>query len=264
MTRNPKTMLLVIVALIVGAVLVIFGPPAVKKDPRLGLDLKGGTRLTLEARPTTDVPKITPEVMSSLHSVIEKRVNKLGISESVVQRAGDKRLLVEIPGVKDPDEARAMLGKVGKLEFRVMENDEWVPSGVSGKDLASAALGADTTGNWSIDFTLNSQGAKSFGDLTTKLAPKNEALGIFWLGGLGDGVGVYGGVLPQERPDCGRGIGGLFSAVLCHIFNAGRDIYTGRYCRVYSQYRHGRGCQYFNFRTHQGRNREWAFFVESH
>lgn len=182
MTRNPKTMLLVIVALIVGAVLVIFGPPAVKKDPRLGLDLKGGTRLTLEARPTTDVPKITPEVMSSLHSVIEKRVNKLGISESVVQRAGDKRLLVEIPGVKDPDEARAMLGKVGKLEFRVMENDEWVPSGVSGKDLASAALGADTTGNWSIDFTLNSQGAKSFGDLTTKLAPKNEALGIFFDG----------------------------------------------------------------------------------
>ena len=199
-------MLLVIMVLVIGATLVIFGPEGFRKAPRLGLDLKGGTRLTLQAMPTHDVPKITPEVMSSLHSVIEKRVNKLGISESVVQRSGDVRLLVEIPGVKDPDEARRMLGRVGKLEFRILQNGEWVPSGVSGKDLTHAELSSSGSGSgsWAIHFELNSEGAQKFGDLTAKLAPTHELLGIFFDGVKQSAPAVQTPILQGEGEITGR------------------------------------------------------------
>ncbi|MDX2085455.1 MAG: protein translocase subunit SecD [Candidatus Melainabacteria bacterium] len=175
MLKNPKVLLIIVLALLVGAVFTI-----VKKEPRLGLDLKGGIRLTLEAVATTDVPEITPQVMDSLHFIIEKRVNGLGISESIVQRTGEKRLIVEVPGIQNPEEAKRMLGKVGKLEFKKREGANWVATGLSGKDLKSARLGTLQNGQWIIEFELNGQGAQRFGELTTQLAPQQEALGIFF------------------------------------------------------------------------------------
>lgn len=188
LNRNPKAVLLLVVVLVVGALVTIFGAGSQfqKKEPRLGLDLKGGTRLTLEAEPSKDVPVIDKTVMNSLYYVIEKRVNGMGIAESIVQKAGNDRLIVEIPGVKDPDEAKAVLGRVGKLEFRTLEPklDAWIPSGVSGSDLASAQLGANASGTgkaeWTIEFQLNDKGKDKFADLTTKLAMKKEPLGIFF------------------------------------------------------------------------------------
>ncbi|MGE0201076.1 MAG: protein translocase subunit SecD [Candidatus Melainabacteria bacterium] len=177
MFNNPKVVLLIILAIVVGALVTVF-----KQPPRLGLDLKGGSRLTLEALPTADVPKITPQVMKSLHFVLEKRVNGMGIGEAVVQRAGEKRMIVEIPGVKDPAEARKMLGRVGNLEFRRQENGVWVSSGVSGKDLEKAEIGNTQNGEWLILFTLKSEGARKFGDLTAEMAPNREPLGIFFDG----------------------------------------------------------------------------------
>lgn len=181
MFKNPKIMMLVILALVAGAILTI-----VNKPPVLGLDLRGGTRLTLEATPTDSVPTITPSVMDSLHTVIEKRVNKLGVAEAVVQKAGKDRLLVEIPGITDPNEARKMLGKTGNLEFKTEDpkTGEWVSSGISGKDLAKADVSQDGGGKWIIQFELNSVGAQKFGELTAKLAPTHEKLGIFFDGEL--------------------------------------------------------------------------------
>ena len=176
MFKNPKTALLFILALVVGAGYYAYTQPA-----RLGLDLKGGTRLTLEAQPTADVKKITPDVMDSLHAVIDRRVNGLGIAESIVQKAGEKRLIVEIPGIQNPEEARQMLGKVGKLEFRrQLANGSWQPSGVSGKDLARANVSTSGGGGWQIDFELNGQGTDKFGKLTTELAQGRQLLGIFF------------------------------------------------------------------------------------
>ncbi len=178
MFKNPKVVLLIILALVMASIFTFM-----KQSPKLGLDLKGGTRLTLEATETESVPEITSDVMTSLQFVLERRVNGLGIGEAVVQRAGEKRMLIEIPGVQDPDEAKAMLGRVGNLEFkRVNEAGEWISSGVSGKDLARAEVGADQGGQWMIQFELNSEGTNKFGDLTTELAPKNEPLGIFFDG----------------------------------------------------------------------------------
>lgn len=85
-------------------------------ETRLGLDLVGGVQALLEA----DLPAetaVTPEQMSTATRIIENRVNGLGVSESVVQQAGDRRIVVELPGEKDPEKALATLRQTSLLEF---------------------------------------------------------------------------------------------------------------------------------------------------
>jgi preprotein translocase subunit SecD len=180
MFKNPKINLIIIL------VLVMFSIWTIVKDHQnihLGLDLKGGTRLTLEAEPTADVPTVTRPIMDSLQSVIERRVNGMGIGESVVQRSGERRLIVEIPGVKDPEEAKRRLGRVGNLEFKTLsEKGEWVNTGVSGKDFKKADVATTQNGEWIVQFELTDQGSQKFGELTSKLAPTHAQLGIFFDG----------------------------------------------------------------------------------
>ena len=181
-SKTPQLKFMFVLLLIAGSLYYAF-----HNTPRLGLDLVGGTRLTLEAQTNKEVPAITRPIMDSLQTVIEQRVNKFGVSEAIVQRAGEKRLLIEIPDVKNPDEARKQLGKVGNLEFkRQNPNGTWVASGVSGKDLKIAELEPDpeTPGAWAIHFILNGSGTQKFGKLTTELAPTQAKLGIFFDGDL--------------------------------------------------------------------------------
>jgi preprotein translocase subunit SecD len=173
--KSPLKLLFILVLLAAAVV------TAVKHPPKLGLDLKGGTRLTLQGMPTAAVPVLNDTVMDSLHYRIEQRVNQFGISEAIVQKAGDNRLLVEIPGVTSPEEAKKQLGKVGNLTFKTEGADgTWLASGVGGKDLKSARLDTTQGGQWLIAFELTSEGAKTFSQLTQKLAPKNDKLGIFF------------------------------------------------------------------------------------
>ncbi|MBY0449385.1 MAG: protein translocase subunit SecD [Cyanobacteria bacterium] len=175
--QNPKVMFIVVLALVIGAVFTLM-----KQEPHLGLDLKGGIRLTMEAVPSADIPVVTQDVMDSLQFVIEKRVNALGIGESIVQKAGDKRIIVEIPGIKDPEEAKKMIGRVGNLEFKKMVKGEWVNTGVSGKDLSKAQVGTGQGNEWIIGFELNAKGSEKFGNVTTELANGHQPLGIFFDG----------------------------------------------------------------------------------
>jgi len=85
---------------------------------RLGLDLQGGTQLTLQAQTTAAVPEITPEKLEAVRSVVERRINALGVSESVVQTIGRDQLLVQLPGVSDPAQAERVLGGTAQLDFR--------------------------------------------------------------------------------------------------------------------------------------------------
>ena len=87
--KNKLILFWVIVALAITSIIVICTKPT-----KLGLDLVGGSRLVLEAQPING-GEVTPDMMSSLQFAIENRVNKLGVAETVVQRAGDKRLVVE-------------------------------------------------------------------------------------------------------------------------------------------------------------------------
>jgi preprotein translocase subunit SecD len=85
---------------------------------RLGLDLQGGTQLTLQVKTTEAVPEITPEKLQGVQTVVENRVNELGVSEAIVQTVGEDQLLVQLPGVQDPDEAERILGTTAQLDFR--------------------------------------------------------------------------------------------------------------------------------------------------
>lgn len=79
---------------------------------RLGLDLQGGTQVLMKADGIVD-----KEVMSTAATVIERRVNGLGVSEAIVQLSGENRIIVELPGVKDPEKAIETLRGTGRLEF---------------------------------------------------------------------------------------------------------------------------------------------------
>jgi len=161
-----------------------------RKGMRLGLDLQGGTHLVYKAQ----VPNVSSSEMDGLINIIQRRVNAYGVAEPVIQRLGDDRILVQLPGVKDIEEAKRLIGKTAQLDFREQKPGEpgkveWVPStakgggGVekhlTGKFLrATSAVVADpNTGLPEVSFHLNDEGAQLFEQITTRLLGK--PLGIF-------------------------------------------------------------------------------------
>ncbi|MGB3135897.1 MAG: protein translocase subunit SecD [Nodosilinea sp.] len=103
----------VILALTIAAIVIITQLPT-----RLGLDLRGGSQLTIQVQPTEAIPTITERDMEVVQSVVEGRVNGLGVSEAVVQQLGNNQLLVQLPGVSDPQQAERVLGGTAQLDFR--------------------------------------------------------------------------------------------------------------------------------------------------
>jgi protein-export membrane protein SecD len=83
---------------------------------KLGLDLQGGTQVLLEADLAEGQP-LDVGAMSAARTIVENRVNGLGVSEAVVQAQGENRLIVELPGVDNPDQAVETLRSTGQLEF---------------------------------------------------------------------------------------------------------------------------------------------------
>ncbi|MGB7415064.1 MAG: protein translocase subunit SecD, partial [Thermosynechococcaceae cyanobacterium] len=83
MLGKQRFLLAFIVALVIGALFVISQVPV-----KLGLDLRGGSQLTLQVQTNDKVPEITPRVLEAVKSVVEGRINALGVSESLVQTSG--------------------------------------------------------------------------------------------------------------------------------------------------------------------------------
>jgi preprotein translocase subunit SecD len=112
---------------------------------RLGLDLVGGVQALLEA----DVPASQPvsaQDMQTARQIVENRVNGLGVSEAVVQQAGERRIVVELPGETDPQKALDTIKQTGVLEFVAMDNSP-VPEGTVIKtDFASSGEAQPTPG----------------------------------------------------------------------------------------------------------------------
>jgi preprotein translocase subunit SecD len=168
-------------------------------SPKLGLDLRGGLQVVLEA----DLPEgatISKEQMETARLILENRTNALGVNESVLQVAGENRIVGEFPGVADPDEVKATLGQTGRLEFvdfgftPVADGtdiqtdvdggtatdlatydpataDPNVPvifhTVMTGDKIESAIVSQDQLGRWVIDFVLTNEGAIIFGDHTS-------------------------------------------------------------------------------------------------
>ena len=95
----------------------------VQQKIHLGLDLQGGSRLLLQLSPTAEVPTITPQIQEQTKEVIDRRINGLGVTEPTITKVGSDRILVELPNVKNPDQAEKLLKQVAVLEFKIVPAD---------------------------------------------------------------------------------------------------------------------------------------------
>lgn len=136
-----------------------------------GLDLQGGTHVVMEAVDTPDAP-VNEDAMQRVVKVMDRRVNELGLTEPIIQRQGERRIIVELPGVKDPEAAIALIGKTALLEFK----DEAGTTVLTGKDLkdAKAQPGQNNQPVVALEFT--DEGGKKFADLTAKNVGKHIAI----------------------------------------------------------------------------------------
>ena len=128
---------------------------------RQGLDLQGGTHVVLEAE-DTPTAQVNDDAMERVIRIMEKRVNELGLAEPIVQRQGARRIIVELPGVKDPDKAIAVIGKTAMLEFQ----DEDGNTVLTGTDLKEAHEQTDQQGQNLVGLEFTDEGGKKFAELT--------------------------------------------------------------------------------------------------
>lgn len=168
MRPGAVTKLVVAVVAIVAIGLFALKPLVTSLD--LGLDLRGGVQVTLQAveKPGEEV---TREQMQQLQAVIRERVDQLGIAEPRIQIAGTDRLIVELAGIEDPEEAVELIGKTAMLEFKKADGTVIL----KGDQLQDARAGHDPRDNNPIiSLKFNAEGAKAFADATAEAAKYPE------------------------------------------------------------------------------------------
>lgn len=115
---------------------------------KLGLDLKGGVHIVLQAKGTPDNP-INDDSIEKLVAVLRNRIDQYGISEPQIQREGRDRVAVDLPGVDDPQAALDLIGRTAILEFRqVKESGPVVPPPVDRKNYSTDADFQKAQNNW--------------------------------------------------------------------------------------------------------------------
>jgi len=163
-----------------------------ERDIRIhqGLDLQGGMQVLLEADLAED-QEVSADAMEATAKVVENRVNGLGVTEPVVQRVGARRILVELPGIEDPEAAVETLRETALMEW-VDVGSEWMEPGtivrtdvetaegaesgdetatvyhtvLTGANLRTASVAFDQAGRPIIAFELDSKGAQVFAEHT--------------------------------------------------------------------------------------------------
>ncbi len=184
-------------ALAVVAVLASAAALTATREVRLGLDLQGGTQVVLEAQDTQQV-KVDGDVASRTLEVLRRRVDGLGVTEPTLQRSGDRRMIIELPGVADPEEAVRVIGRTAQLAFHPVlrvepsatpdtqapadealvlagqagERLRLGPAAVTGEAVggATAALNGDLTARWQVEVDFRGQGGGQWAELTGQAA----------------------------------------------------------------------------------------------
>jgi SecD/SecF fusion protein len=155
----------------------------------LGLDLRGGLRVLLEAD-TSKVAGFTQEDLNQVRNVIENRVNQTGVAEPLVQIQGTRRIVVELPGLSQADQNRAiaLIGKTAKLEFKLLKPEaqakgdselkpeDLEPALLTGEAISRASTQFDQFGAPTVAFELTPSGAAKFSDITRNNLNKRFAI----------------------------------------------------------------------------------------
>ena len=116
-TLKPFVKAVILIAVVWYAVVAI---SPIDKKINLGLDLQGGSRLLLQLSPTGDVKTITPDIQAQTRMVISQRINSMGVTEPTISNQGSNRILVEIPNLKNPDQAEQLIKTAAVLDYKIM------------------------------------------------------------------------------------------------------------------------------------------------
>jgi len=185
--------LLFIFILVAGSIYLL-----ITKPPKLGLDLQGGMNVILTAKAKSGT-KVTSKTMDLAVSVIEQRVNKLGVSEPQISRQGSRSIMVQLPGIKNPDKVLDVIGKTALLEFKPVKDEyaglteeelnEMIKKGqdpfvtlpdnlrLTGDALSSASVGYEETGGKpKVNLSFTSSGGKKFDELAKQYFEKRLAI----------------------------------------------------------------------------------------
>jgi SecD/SecF fusion protein len=140
---NRRSSLLVvgflIAALIGVALLAVPGSP-IRQEPTLGLDLQGGLEVTLQAVPPPN-RDLTQEDLDRSVEIMRSRVDRLGVTEPEIRTQGDDQIVIQLPGISDPEAAAEIIGKTAQLELYDLETSLTGPSvSIQGQPIEFASL----------------------------------------------------------------------------------------------------------------------------
>ena len=166
---------------------------------RLGLDLQGGSHLEYKADLTQIKDGDKSDAMNSIRDVVERRVNAFGVSEPLVSVNGQDKISIELPGIKNVQDAIDQIGQTPTLEFKIENSnaqavtnpdgtisvnggEPWISTGLSGKQIKKATADVQQSQAISSEIVVrlefNEEGKKLFADLTSKNVGKRVAIFI--------------------------------------------------------------------------------------
>jgi preprotein translocase subunit SecD len=198
MFRKNAPVLIIILAIFAFAISALIFPLFGREAMRLGLDLQGGIHMVYRADLSAVEPGEEAGVMEGVMAVISNRINPLGVTEPVIQKQGQDRILVELPGLSITDKEKERLSRVALLEFGELAADDeeakwenelgrWKPTTavIDGKEKALTSryfrentyVDQDNMGRIELLFEWDKEGSKISEEVTSRLIGK--PLGIF-------------------------------------------------------------------------------------
>jgi len=170
---------------------------------KLGLDLQGGTEVTLNADMNDIEESDREDAIDSAREVIARRVDMYGVSEPLIKTiisGNDYRISVALPGVESPEEALALIGQTARLEFRELPESatdsatygDFIPTELSGSDLKKSDIQFDPqTGQPAVGLQFTKEGGDKFAEITARNI--DQPLAIFL-----DGFPISTPIVQQE------------------------------------------------------------------
>ncbi len=210
MMRQYYYKFLLILAVIAACIYQLYPP---EKKVRRGLDLQGGVHVVLEVEEAGQEEGYVSDLADRALEVIRNRIDSLGVTEPVIQKQGMRRIIVDLPGVQDPDKAIDIIGQTALLEFKLVSDDAEliekalrgdVPEGyellyhkekdergiyretnpilvktepeLTGKYIEDAYVGYDGSGFPDVNLRLSKEGAALFESVTAKNVNRRLAI----------------------------------------------------------------------------------------
>jgi preprotein translocase subunit SecD len=208
-TRSDWVRVGLVIAVAVAALIFVYPFWPLDEVVQLGLDLQGGVRMVLEPEGIAEMSEETKnDVLNQIIAILDNRVNQYGLANPEIRIFGGDRILVNLPGTTDPEDARRLIGQTAMLEFRRVIKagdsalDELIPSSSSqeifrnrdgipyivdreilltGAALADANVGTSTalqaSSNFFIQLEFTEEGAQRFASIMAQM-DVNELLAI--------------------------------------------------------------------------------------